>query len=578
MSSTVEKIKERLGITEVVASYMKLEKAGANLKGKCPFHNEKTPSFFVSPDRGSYYCFGCGVKGDIFSFVQEFERVDFIGSLKILAKRAGVEIERVNPETRNERDMLFTALEHATIFFINNLTADSPAMQYLKKRGLTDETIKEWRLGFVSDEWNSLGNYLRSKNISDQTMEKAGLIKKGDKGAYYDRFRGRIMFPLFDPSGRVIGFSGRILESPSTHSEDSARSGEPKYLNSPETELFNKSIVLYGYHKAKNEIRVKDYSILVEGQMDLLLSHQEGFKNTVASSGTALTVSHLEILKRISNKVMVVYDSDTAGLNASLKAWQNALSIGMDVKIAALPSGKDPADLVIEDKEKWKECLKASKHIIDFYLDALLQKGLDERKLGIAIQNNVLPYVRALESSIEQAHFIAKISHAANIKEDALWAELRKIPLEEVQAPPETVARNEIGKQKLSAAERKIIGLLLLKKEKNNEDAESFSKKLEEIIGKERLDKMVTDAERDKDELLLEAEEYFADKIKGAMAEKELLIALDEDRWKNLFSEKMTELAKAERDKDAERIRTLLAECQEISKKLAILYNNQHTK
>ena len=548
------------------------------MKGKCPFHNEKTPSFFVSVDRNTYYCFGCGVKGDIFSFVQEFERVDFIGALKILAERAGVEIERVNPETKNEREQLFTALEHATIFFINNLTDGTPAKDYLKKRGLTDETIKEWRIGYVADEWNSLQNYLKSKGFSDVVMEKAGLIKKGEKGGYYDRFRGRIMFPLFDPSGRVIGFSGRVLEGTSTPSQSLDRSGEPKYLNSPETELFNKSIVLYGYHKAKNEIRVKDYSILVEGQMDLLLSHQEGFKNTVASSGTALTVSHLEILKRISNKVMVVYDSDTAGLNASLKAWQNALSIGMDVKIAALPAGKDPAELIIEDKEKWKECLKASKHIIDFYLEALLAKGLDERKLGIAIQNNVLLYVRALESSIEQAHFIAKISHTANIKEEALWQELRKIPLEEVQAPKEIVVKEGVDIPKLGAVERKIIGLMLLKEEKKMCDAVLLRDKLEEIWGKEKMEELVKNNQGYRDELMLEAEEYFADSTKVEAVVKELLTSLDEERWKSLFAKKMAELSKAERDKDGEGIRNLLEECQEISKKLEVLYNNQHTK
>ena len=189
MSSTVDKIKERLGISEVIGSYMKLEKAGANFKGKCPFHNEKTPSFFVSTDRNTYFCFGCGVKGDIFSFVQEFERVDFIGALKILAERAGVEIERVNPETKNEREMLFTALEHATMFFINNLADTSLAKEYLKKRGLTDETIKEWKIGYIADEWNLLQNYLKGKGISDLIMERAGLIKKGEKGSYYDRFR-----------------------------------------------------------------------------------------------------------------------------------------------------------------------------------------------------------------------------------------------------------------------------------------------------------------------------------------------------------------------------------------------------
>ena len=543
---------------------MKLEKAGANWKGKCPFHNEKTPSFFVSTDRNTYYCFGCGVKGDIFSFVQEFERVDFVGALKILAARAGVQIEQVDPKARSERDRLFAVLEAATNFFIGNLQKFPEGMSYLTGRGLKDETIKEWRLGFVADEWNSLGNFLKTKGFSDADMEKAGLVKKGNNG-FYDRFRGRIVFPLFDSAGRVIGFSGRIFKD---------KEGEAKYLNSPETELFSKSHVLYGYHKAKNDIRVKDYSILVEGQMDLLISHQEGYHNTIATSGTALTTSHLEILKRLSNKAMVVYDSDAAGVNASIKAWQTALSIGMEIKIAQLPAGKDPAELIIEDKEKWVECLKGSKHIIDFYLDALVAQGLDERRLGLEVGAKILPYVRALDSRIEQSHYIGKIAHKAGIKEEALWAELGKIPLE--------VERKELVKEdmkplsaRLGIIERKLMSTMMWQEGvEGSVIAKQIEDKIKDVAGSELVEKLRKEFDGIKNELVFEAEVYYQRATKLENEVKELLQVFEEEYLKNVFSEKMAELSRAERNKDEGKIKELLEQCQDISKKLAILYNN----
>ena len=236
MSDSVEKIKERLGIVEVVGGYLKLEKAGKNLKARCPFHNEKTPSFFVSPDRGSFYCFGCGAKGDIFSFVEQFEGLDFKGALKLLAERAGVrlEYERSSLSTdKSGREKLFQVLEKAADYFEANLKLNDEARNYLKKRGLTEKTITTFRLGFAPDEWRSLLTHLKSDKFSESVLEKAGLIKKGETGGnYYDRFRGRIIFPIADSAGRIVGFSGRIL---------SGKPDDAKYLNSPETELFVKS-------------------------------------------------------------------------------------------------------------------------------------------------------------------------------------------------------------------------------------------------------------------------------------------------------------------------------------------------
>src|SRR5581483_2261534 len=302
MSSSVEQIKAKIDIVSLVSAYMKLDKAGMNWKGKCPFHNEKTASFFVSPDRGSFYCFGCHKKGDIFTFVEEFEGVDFVGALKILAEKAGVTLDKFSgTKEQGEKNKLHNILEQATIFYQRKLSGE--ALDYLKNRGVSDETISSFRLGFAPEEWRSLYGHLKEKNVSEADMMAVGLLKQKDS-SYYDTFRGRIMFPISDPSGRVVGFSGRILK---------VKEEAPKYVNSPETSLFNKSQILFGLDKAKISIRTKDYSILVEGQMDLVMMHQVGINNTVASSGTALTAEHLTRLRRLSNRLIMAYDADNAG-------------------------------------------------------------------------------------------------------------------------------------------------------------------------------------------------------------------------------------------------------------------------
>ena len=432
MNSPVQQIKERLSIEDVVSSYIKLEKSGANFKAKCPFHNEKTASFFISADRGNYYCFGCSAKGDIFTFVEEFEGLDFKGALKILAERAGVPLENYNPQEESEKERLYRIMEEATKFFEKNLTENKVVLDYLKSRGLEDRTIKDFRIGFAKLEWRELYFYLQKKGFSDIDIERAGLAKKAEKG-FYDRFRGRTMFPISDSSGRIIAFSGRIFV-------DDGKSA--KYLNSPETPIFSKSSVLYGLDKAKETIRKNNFSVLVEGQFDLILSHQAGFKNTVATSGTALTdstiskenvVSNLGLIRRLSGNLVLAFDADKAGIKASERASKIALSLGMDVKVASLPEGVDPADLISKSGvDAWREAIRNSVHIIVFLLNRILKNndGKDPRYMGREIKEKILPYVDALESSIEQAHFIKIISDQSQIPEDALKEDLTKVEKE----------------------------------------------------------------------------------------------------------------------------------------------------
>ncbi|MBX4189215.1 DNA primase [Candidatus Parcubacteria bacterium] len=449
MRGDVDTIKERLDIGEVVGQYVKLEKAGKNLKGRCPFHNEKTASFFVSPDRQSFYCFGCGAKGDIFTFVGELEGLDFKATLKLLAERAGVELTYVRPEVKTEKDKIFAVLEDAALYFESNLRESAEAKKYLLSRGITDESMKTWRLGFVPEEWRLLYAHLTSLGYSKEILFKAGLIKQSEEHKDkepYDIFRGRLIFPLFDPSGRVIALSGRAL----------MKEAEPKYLNSPDTVLFNKSEILYGLDKAKDEVRKKNYAVLVEGQMDLVLSHQAGVKNTVASSGTAFTQAHLERLKRLSARIILAFDGDTAGKKAAEKSTILALSLGMEVKVAELPEGKDPADLVGESQDKWKDVLRESKHAIEIFLGEILKNEKDARKVGKAIERSILPLIALLSSAIERAHFVSLIAKRSGIREEVLWEDLKRIKTPHIQKAKDAESENEAQQAETSTARERI--------------------------------------------------------------------------------------------------------------------------
>lgn len=558
MNSPVEKIKERLSIEDVVSSYIKLEKAGANLKAKCPFHNEKTPSFFLSPDRGTYYCFGCGASGDIFTFVEEFEGLDFKGALKMLADRAGVPLTiytREMQEAESEKEKLYRVMEEAEKFFISNL--GTKQIEYLKARGLSEKTIKDFGIGFAQDDWRTLYEHLKSTGFSDLEIERAGLIKKTDEGlpagrqGYYDRFRNRIMFPMNDSSGRVIAFSGRIMGE-----------GEPKYLNSPETPIFSKNAVLYGIDKAKDSIRKNNFSILVEGQMDLILSHQAGYRNTVATSGTALSdstvakenvVSNLGLVRRLSPNIVLAFDADRAGAAATIRAGKIALSLGMDVKVVEMPEEIDPADLIRKTGiDAWREAIKNSKHIIEFLLNKVLKNyNNDSRKVGREIKSVILPFVNALGSSIEKTHFIKKISDASEIPENALQDDLKKIEkefkYEKEEISEASDAVNTLRRR--DYIERKLLGIALWKKDKE----------LEKSLG-ELLEKY----QDSKDDLIFEAEVFYGNSESLEKEIKELLINLEEERINEELLRKMQELRMI---KDKEREMELLAEIQELNKK-----------
>lgn len=667
MSTAVEKIKEKLHIEEVVSSYMKLDRAGKSLKGRCPFHNEKTPSFFVSPDRGTYYCFGCGAKGDIFSFVEQFEGLDFMGSLKLLAERAGIDLEEerrkggfgpagaaASAAAKSEKERLYAIMEDATKFYESALlggidVAGSPgflpknpiiegnttytmaaneAREYVKKRGITEETARRFRLGFAPAEWRLIYQHLRDKGYSEQDMEKAGLVKRPDGGGDdagaagsnknrtpYDRFRDRIMFPIMDSSGRVIAFSGRII-----HDDGNTA----KYLNSPDTPLYNKSTVLYGIDKAKQDIRTRNYTILVEGQMDLVLSHQAGIRNTVAVSGTALAdtlmskdnvVNNLGVVRRLSPNLILAFDSDGAGRKAAMRSAEIALTLGMDVKVASMPEGKDPADMVLHDPESWKNVLRTATPVVEFQLSTVMAdvaaKKLDPRKVPIALRERVLPFVTVLGGAMEKSSAVKLIHERTGIAEDAIRADLAVIERAfieknkaEIKAggqgsgqigagasaagqtgqltPQNGIVSSIAQVTRLDRISRKLFGLLAYLRDRSTTvvadaqapatapiDVDSIYASIKTIAGVERYDNLIQQIEPLKSELVLEAEVFFGSEKDIQKHIDELLLNFEEDIIKQDFTAAMAELARSEKTADRTAMETLMKRCQALGVRLS---------
>jgi DNA primase len=436
---TVQLVKDKLSIVEVVSPYVKLIKAGKYYRGLSPFNKEKTPSFYVNPERGSYYCFSSGQGGDHFTFIEKMEGVDFKGALKILAEKAGVEIvysgSAASKVSKDRMDRLREAMAHAEAYFARALGETTDAYAYATSRGLTPETTQAWNLGLAPDGWRSLLESLTIEGFTLPELTAAGLVKEADekRGTFYDRFRNRLMFPIRDAAGRTVAFTGRAL----------SKDDQAKYLNSPETDLFKKSEVLFGMDRAKDAIRQRGFAILVEGQFDLVLLHQAGFTNTIALSGTALSSQHLSLIKRYADNLMLCLDADRAGLAASAKNARAALLSGMRVKAVRLPEGKDPADVVSEDPQNFATMVKESKSVIEFFLAVLSSQEKDETRLLRAVEGIVLPLVVAVKSPLEQNRFVDIIARSVNSTPEAVRRALPRIeipPEERTETRPNNVS------------------------------------------------------------------------------------------------------------------------------------------
>ena len=568
--SPVEQIKERLSITDVVSSYLKLDRAGVNLKARCPFHNERTPSFFVSPTRGSFHCFGCGKGGDVFSFIQEIEGVDFRKALEILSERAGVELKGIDPRERSELASLRALLEEATKFFEKNLQVNAQALEYLRGRGLKDETIKDFRLGYTPESWDILMKHMSSKNFSDVLIERAGLAVRGERG-FYDRFRGRIMFPIADGQGRVVGFSGRVFSA-----EGGPASGGPqstnlsKYINTPETVLYNKSKILYGYGRAEKFLAQNALAVLVEGQMDLILAHQAGTQDAVATSGTALTEDHLHIIRRFTDKLILAFDADAAGFSAGERGVILALSLGLDVRLVEIPEGLDPADWVLKDVGAWRSALEKALPVVEFMFRRLAREHPDRRDLSRALSKKVLPLIGSINNKIEQAHFIKMISEKTGLPEEPIRREVERLAFQNVsdKTMPPVVENADIGLRE--NVHRLLLGFFLWYDKSNLKDidASAVRKEFKKITGRDVKDFLKSMTESARQDLEFQAEMYYSADSHLSMHIKELLFTLERSILEEKFTRLLSELKSAESANNVLSARSILKECQDLSHRL----------
>jgi DNA primase len=427
MDNQVEEIRNKLNVVDVVGSYIKLTKTGINYRGVCPFHKEKSPSFFVSPTRQMWHCFGCGLGHSVFDFVMKIEGIEFGDALRILAKKAGVELKRENIQLKTERQRLYEICDLSCSFFEKQLEASQigkEAKEYLLKRGITNESIIKWRLGYSPDTWNSLSDFLVGKGYSRQEIVRAGLaVEKENKNDSYDRFRGRIIFPIFDANSQVVGFGARVFKV--ANEKEVA-----KYINTPQTLLYDKSNILYGLHDAKLSARKNNQIVLTEGYTDTIMCHQAGFENTVATSGTALTQQHLEILKRYTDNLILAFDMDTAGENATKRGIDLAQEKGFNIKVIETYGAKDPADIILEDPLKWQEVLDKVKSIMDYYFDSAFVKNDKTKPEGKKeIAKIILPAIKRLQNKIEQSHWVSKLAGKLGTSEAVILEELGKVKI-----------------------------------------------------------------------------------------------------------------------------------------------------
>ncbi len=418
----IDEVKQRIDIVEVVSQYAAVKKAGRTFRALCPFHSEKHPSFFVYPEQQSWHCFGaCNAGGDVFSFIMKKESIDFGEALRLLAQKVGVTIpSRFEPQTgKEERERLYQVNQAAAQYF-HNLLLNSPAGekagQYFVGRGLSSKTIAGFQLGFSLKSWNALKQYLMEKSYTENELLTAGLVIEAEAGGTHDRFRNRLMFPIFDTRGRIVGFGARVLDD-----------SQPKYLNSPQTLIFDKSSCLYGINLAAAAIRQQNLVVIVEGYMDVITAHQNGFNNVVASMGTSLTEKQVGTLKRLTKNMALALDADAAGEEATLRAIGYENTLEAEVKVIILPKDKDPDDVIRENVKIWQNFLEEALPIID-YTFKIVTAELDlktARGKSLSVEN-LLPIVDGIKDAVRRTHYLQKLARLAETSPRDLEGAIRR--------------------------------------------------------------------------------------------------------------------------------------------------------
>lgn len=607
--SEVEEIKNKIDVADLIAEYIQLKPAGINKKGLCPFHHEKSPSFMVNSERQGWHCFGCGKGGDIFTFIQEMEGMEFKEALKHLANRAGVQLTsyRSDVDSSQKNRLKDINIEAARFFhnFLLKMPAAKSAMDYLINRGLKNETIEEWQIGFIPEQWDLLTQYLLKKGFSIDDLVASGLTIKRDGAdatsgrGFYDRFRGRVMFPIWNVHGEVVGFTGRILvEKENSGGKPGSNEFTPgKYVNTPQTLVYDKSRVIFGLNKAKQEIKTKDLIVMVEGQMDVIACHQAGMKNVVASSGTALTEEQVKLLKRYSLNLNMAFDADEAGQNAAKRGVDIAVKEGMNVKVVSIPegAGKDADECIKKNPSVWFYAVEKAQGIMDWFFEKILSgKDLTNPRQKQLSADQLLPEIALIPYAVERDHWLRQLGEKLNVEVGVLREDMERLK-KKIKTPnsePRTPA--SVGKVNILTEDdrfTKLVEMLMVMILRYNDlilelSGESMNQLLStgkfgalyialkteyadtSKIDLEKLRGLVETAGNENliDILLMKGELDFSG-IQIAEAQKELrkLLALIIDEWKKKRRKEIQMLIeKAEKNGEVEKLKGLIMEFNKI--------------
>ncbi|MFH1846165.1 MAG: DNA primase [Candidatus Omnitrophota bacterium] len=582
----IDRVLDRVDIVDIISEYIQLKKAGRSFKANCPFHDEKTPSFVVSPDKQIFHCFGCGAGGNAIGFVMKYENMVFPEAVRIIADKVGIELPRYEEENKKKGassivPKLYEINRIAAEFFHNQLKSEKgkKALEYLRKRDIDTSTMVKFSIGYAPDEWEALISYCTAKKIPRVLLKQAGLIIESEKGrGEYDRFRNRIMFPVFNERGKILAFGGRVMD-------DSL----PKYINSPETIIYSKSNVLYGLNFARQGIREQGYAVIVEGYLDVVIPFKYGLTNMAAASGTAVTQAQAKMLRRYSDSVVIVFDSDKAGESASLRGLDIFLENGMKVKLAALPQGEDPDSFVRKNgKEPFAEKISNAADLFEFKLTFLL-KNFGRQDIG-KIAGEMLPTISKIDNAVIQSFYIKRLAEELSVHESSLWHELKKVK-PDYSRTFKINSKQESGNSKLyQKSELLLLGFMIAEKRifdkvQTELGLDAFSEgniKKAAFLVKAIYDNGETEIKPGK--LLAridEQDEYIKDVIVRAVSKTETMedphraaedcVVFIKKTNKNDELKKLTdELKKAQVIKDNKEIKILLNRINEIHKKKVI--------
>ena len=567
MADNIQLIKERLDLLDFLRSYLKVSPAGKNFKANCPFHKEKTPSFIISPDRQIWHCFGCSKGGDIIKFLMLYENIEFFEAMKILGEKAGLDMGRLSGSDQRHFNVLYEINQKAKEFFQQQLKLNVEAKNYLKNRGLTEATIEEFEIGFAPAGSDILSRQLLKIGYRIAELEQSGLVLKTERGTYWDRFRSRIMFPLYNNFGRTVGFTGRVLEG--VVSPSASGMALAKYVNSPETPIFNKSKILFGFHKSKNAIREAKTAILVEGQMDFLMLWQDGVKNAIATSGTALTSEHLMALQRLADSLIINFDSDEAGQAATERAIDMAESNDLVVRVAILKD-KDAADFVKNNPGVIQSIFSKAVPALEYYLDKYKLANIKNYSLSSAESKRalrlVLEKIKNIYSPVEQGQWLKELGRRTGITEQLLSAEMQN--LKSVAMVGAVDARDDVQEEVLSRKEKisdQLINLAFLKKDFFDE----LSKDLD-FLPESHRQILLAESKNINDVVLLRSSLALTEKdeIKAAIQFRDLLRQLKLIYWREKQQTASFTIREAEQSGIEGKVSEALKEFDRINKEL----------